>query len=147
VLCRRDIPAPSPPPSPLIPSPTSPTSPNSPHSGSALLSSCISLLNRMTLLSCYHPVPSPRPSLPPLSLQNVTLDVAFILLKCVAGRPKEMAMVGSSVLAGFEGWGEGVKSRLLTFFHTLVVACMARLEQKRSSKGRICFPGSMLLHR
>jgi hypothetical protein len=90
----------------------------------------------MTLLSCHHPVPAPRPSLPPLSLQNITLDLAYILLKCVLGKPKEMAMVGSSVLAGFEGWGEGVKTRLLAFFHTLIEDCLRKLESKKPSKGR-----------
>ncbi|KAM0750456.1 hypothetical protein T439DRAFT_381136 [Meredithblackwellia eburnea MCA 4105] len=108
------------------PSSTSPTRtlPSQQHiesaSGATLLNSTLDILTQVCLLAA-DPLPAFRPSMPPLALQSISLDVAVIILKTTSGRPRDSAAVATSMLGGLQCWGEGMKGRLLAFFEGYIV--------------------------
>lgn len=114
--------------------PPSPISPSNPTSGTSLFKATLSILSEICLLAST-PLPAFRPSMPPLGLQSVTLDVAIVILSFCKGKPKEAAAVGMSMLGAIEGWGEGTRGRVLAFFEGLTRESLESLGRRSVKRG------------
>ena len=71
-----------------------------------------------------------------MALQSVVIDVALVLRKCIASRPREMALLGEAMLSGLEGWGPGMQARLLEFFEQLVTTSLEYVERAKRQRLR-----------
>lgn len=114
--------------------PQLPSTPVQPISGSSLFTSTVQLLGDIALLAST-PLPDYRPSMPPLSLQSITLDVATLLIKNTQGRPRDSVAVAMSMLAALQGWGEGMMGRVVTFFDAYLVEsleCLSRTTSRQA---------------
>ena len=98
-----------------------------------LFAATVTLLAEVSLLAA-QPLVAFRPKRPPLSLQSITLDVAAVLVHCMRGRPQETAEVGLALLSALEGWGEGMKGRVMGFFQALTSDSLEALQRRQRNQ-------------
>src|SRR6185312_7852983 len=100
---------------------------------SAVLDRILDILSDIIYNDCRYKNLSPRPSRPPYTLQLEVIDVAILLIDQNPYSPKWLYELGTTMLAGFVYFSEGMLSKLLTFYATLLIpqlmACKGQMSR------------------
>ncbi|KAF9482782.1 hypothetical protein BDN70DRAFT_800871 [Pholiota conissans] len=86
-----------------------------------LLSSCISILESIVSEDCRYRVAFPRPSLPPHTLQAMTLNIAQFLIYSHRHDPRIISAIAFAMIPAFYTFSPHMHPRLLSFFESSVI--------------------------
>ncbi|CAG8457974.1 9817_t:CDS:10 [Paraglomus occultum] len=88
---------------------------------STVLDRILDILSDIIYNDCRYKNLSPRPFRPPYTLQLEVIDVAILLIDQNPYSPKWLYELGTTMMAGFVYFSEGMLSKLLTFYATSLI--------------------------
>jgi len=93
----------------------------------------MSILARASIFAAHEPIRRFRPSMPPLALQSVVVDLATLLRRTVSTRPRELVRLGEAMLVGLEGFSGRPYARVLDLLADIVLSSLRQLPGVRKA--------------